>query len=97
MITITKKDLSFSVAEITGCKKNEALQMVDSLFTVMRETLTEDNRIEVRGFGVFQVKNTRPKPAARNPRTGETIYVPERRKTLFKPGKDLKEALHQPR
>lgn len=71
--------------------------MVDSLFVAMRDSLIEGNRIEIRGFGVFQVKDTRPKPAARNPRTGEIIYVPARRKTHFKPGRLLKEALHQRR
>ena len=71
--------------------------MVESLFNAMRDSLIEGNRIEVRGFGVFQVKDTRPKPAARNPRTGEIIYVPARRKTHFKPGRLLKEALHRTR
>lgn len=71
--------------------------MVDSLFESMRETLIEGNRIEIRGFGVLEVKNTKPKPAARNPRTGEVVYVPARRKTHFKPGKQLKEALHNVR
>ena len=71
--------------------------MVDSLFGAMRDSLIDGNRIEIRGFGVFQVKNTRPKPAARNPRTGDIIYVPARRKTHFKPGRLLKEALHQAR
>ena len=71
--------------------------MVDSLFVAMRDSLIQGNRIEIRGFGVFQVKDTRPKPAARNPRTGEIIYVPARRKTHFKPGQLLKEALHKTR
>jgi len=70
--------------------------MVDSIFKAMRESLIAGDRIEIRGFGVFQVKDTKPKPAARNPRTGEIIYVPARRKTHFKPGKLLKEALHKP-
>ncbi|HIG52747.1 MAG TPA: integration host factor subunit beta [Candidatus Latescibacteria bacterium] len=94
MATITKKDLARSVADAIGCKNNLTLQMVDSLFEAMRETLIEGNRIEIRGFGVLEVKNTKPKPAARNPRTGEVVYVPARRKTHFKPGKQLKEALH---
>ena len=68
--------------------------MVDSLFEAMRDALIDGNRIEIRGFGVLEVKNTKPKPAARNPRTGEIVYVPARRKTHFKPGKQLKEALH---
>ena len=95
MSTITKKDLALLVSLSTGCKKNLAAKMVDSLFVAMRDSLIEGNRIEIRGFGVFQVKDTRPKPAARNPRTGEIIYVPARRKTHFKPGRLLKEALHE--
>ena len=97
MPTITKKELALLVSNHAGCKKNLAAKMVDSLFGAMRDSLIEGNRIEIRGFGVFQVKDTRPKPAARNPRTGEIIYVPARRKTHFKPGRLLKEALHQPR
>ena len=97
MSTITKKDLALLVSRSTGCKKNLAAKMVDGLFVAMRDSLIQGNRIEIRGFGVFQVKDTRPKPAARNPRTGEIIYVPARRKTHFKPGRLLKEALHQTR
>ena len=97
MATITKKDLALLVSCSSECRKNQATRMVDSLFTAMRESLIQGNRIEIRGFGVFQVKDTRPKPAARNPRTGEVIYVPARRKTHFKPGRLLKEALHHPR
>ena len=97
METITKKDLAFSVAEATGCKKIQAAQMVDRLFEGMRENLTKGNRIEVRGFGVLNTKTTKANPAARNPSTGETIYAPAKRKTHFKPGRLLKEALHQPR
>ena len=69
--------------------------MVNSLFNIVREQLIEGNRIEVRGFGVLDTKATKPKPAARNPKTGEVIYVPAKRKTHFKPGKELKEALHR--
>ena len=95
--TITKKELTLLVSDHANCKKNLAAKMVESLFNAMRDSLIEGNRIEVRGFGVFQVKDTRPKPAARNPRTGEIIYVPARRKTHFKPGRLLKEALHKTR
>ena len=95
MATITKKDLARSVADAIGCKNNITLQMVDSLFEAMRETLIEGNRIDIRGCGVLEVKDTKPKPAARNPRTGEVVYVPARRKTHFKPGGMPKQALHQ--
>lgn len=95
-MTTTKKDLAIQVAKETGCKKTLAAEMVDCVFNSMRESLIQGDRIEIRGFGVFQVKDTRPKPAARNPRTGDVIYVPARRKTHFKPGKLLKDALHKP-
>jgi len=95
-MTTTKKDLAIQVAKETGCKKSLASEMVDSIFNAMLDSLIEGDRIEIRGFGVFQVKDTRPKPAARNPRTGDVIYVPARRKTHFKPGKLLKDALHTP-
>ena len=94
--TITKRDLAQQVAQVLGVRKSTALDIADSLFTAMREQLIAGNRIEVRGFGVLEVKETRAKPNARNPRTGEIVYVPARRKAHFKPGKDLKDALHQP-
>ena len=93
--TMTKKDLAHQVAETTGTTRLLALSMVDELFTAMREKLIEGNRIEIRGFGVLETKPTKPKPAARNPRTGEIVYVPARRKTHFRPGKELKNALHE--
>ena len=96
MATTTKKELALKVSLETGCKKNLASKMVDTVFEAMRISLIEGKRIEIRGVGVFQVKETRPKPAARNPRTGQIIYVPARRKTHFRPGKLLKEELHRP-
>jgi integration host factor subunit beta len=93
-MTTTKKDLALEVAKDTSCEKSLAAKMVDSVFSAMRNSLVKGDRIEIRGFGVFQVKDTKPKPAARNPRTGDVIYVPARRKTHFKPGKLLKDALH---
>jgi len=97
LATITKKDLAQAVAEAIGARKLTALHMVDSLFATMREMLSDGQRIEIRGFGAFSVKATRPKPAARNPKTGEIVYVPARRKTHFKPGKLLQEAMHMSR
>ncbi|PSQ87987.1 MAG: hypothetical protein BRD30_07915 [Bacteroidetes bacterium QH_2_63_10] len=55
-----------------------------------------ERRIELRNFGVFEVKKTKAKPKARNPRTNETVFIPSRRKTHFKPSKRLKEALQVP-
>ena len=97
MGTVTKNDLAKAIAENIGCNRNLALQMVDSLFGAMREKLIEGDRIEIRDFGVFVVREVKAKPAARNPRTGERVYVPARRRAHFKPGKLLKEGLHKKR
>ena len=96
MHTVTKKELARTVAKAVSSRNNAAQEAVDALFSAMREELIKGNRIEVRGFGVLEVKEAKAKPAARNPRTGEVVYVPPRRKTHFKPGKELKEALHRP-
>lgn len=80
----------------TGVLVKQAKAAVDSLFSAMRESIIRGDRIEIRGFGVFAVKNTNPKPNARNPKTGERISVPARRKVSFKPGKLVKEALKKP-
>lgn len=96
-MTTTRKELVSGVSDALGLKKTDTYPIIDMLFEVMRENLVEGNRIEIRGFGAIEIKDTRPKEAARNPRTGATIAVPARRKARFKPGKILKEALRAQR
>ncbi len=99
MDTVTKKEVAKRVAQKLGQKIYITEEFVNAVFESLREILSEANpeiRIEIRDFGVFEVKETKPKPKARNPRTGEIIYVPARRKTHFKPGKLLKDILKQP-
>lgn len=91
--TITKKDVAKRTAKLVGERIYSTEKIVNGLFTALRQIMSEADpevRIEVRDFGVFEVKKTKPKPKARNPRTGEIIYVPARRKTHFKAGKLLK-------
>lgn len=99
METVTKKDVAKRTAKILNEKIYTTEKYVDTVFQVLREYLAEANpeiRIEIRDFGVFEIKKTKPKPKARNPRTGEVIYVPARRKTHFKAGKILKDVLKNP-
>ena len=99
MKTITKKDVAKRVASNLNEKIYSTERFVDAVFTAMREILVEADdeiRIEIRDFGVFEIKRTKAKPKARNPRSGEIIYVPARRKTHFKAGKIIKEALKRP-
>jgi integration host factor subunit beta len=98
-ITITKKDITKRVARQVDVKLPLAEKAVTALFTVLREVMAEaqpEVRIEIRGFGVLEVKTTKAKRNARNPKTGEIVYVPQRRKTHFKPGKLLREKLKKP-
>ena len=99
MKTYIKKDLVDRVTERTGARQQDAARVVDALFTSLREILAEaapECRVEIRDFGVFEVKMTKAKPKARNPRTNEVFFVPPRRKTHFRPGKVLKESLREP-
>jgi len=94
--TFTRKDIESKIGnKLIGKKLTEKI-IVDSFFESIREMLTDADpliRIEIRDFGVFEVKKTKPKPKARNIKTGEFIYVPGRRKIHFRPGKILKDFL----
>ena len=97
--TLTKKDVARRVAALQEEPLYRAEPWVNAVFDALRELMVEADpevRIEVRDFGVFEVKRTKAKPKARNPRTNETVFIPSRRKTHFKPSKLLREALQTP-
>src|SRR3990172_8583232 len=100
MTTYIKKHLIEKTAEKSGLEIREAARVVNALFVSLREMMTEgplECRIEIRNFGVFEVKKTAAKPKARNPKKpDQVIYIPPRRKTLFRPGRLLKSYLQQP-
>ena len=76
--------------EETRLKKAQAVRAVDALFDALREAMVTGERIEFRGFGVFQVK-PRKRGFGRNPRTGKEVRIPPGRTVRFKPGKDLRD------
>ena len=97
--TLTKKDVARRVAEIRGEPISKSEPWVDAVIEALREMMIEADpevRIELRNFGVFEVKKTKAKPKARNPKTNETVFIPARRKTHFKPSKLMKEELQKP-
>ena len=97
--TFTKKDIVRQVAEAHRANLNVSAIWVDEVFTAVRNimmTADPELRIEIRDFGVLEVKPTKSKPKACNPKSGEIIFVPSRRKTHFKPSKLLKSFLSQP-
>lgn len=96
MATVTKAELTDILAHDLGLTRTLAHKAVEVFFEAIREAILRGDRIEVRGFGAWTVKATNSKPNARNPRTGEVVVVPARRKVRFKPGQIIKEALTRP-
>ena len=94
--TFTRKDITRKVTERLDVHIQDADLYVDGVIAAMRELLMSADpevRLEIRDFGVFEVKLTKAKPRARNPKTGARIFVPARRKSHFKPSKLLKSFL----
>ena len=67
----------------------EISKLIDIIYNSIKKGLKADKRIELRGFGTFFVKKIKEKHSARNPKTGELIYVPEKNKVRFKASKKL--------
>lgn len=88
---MTKSGLIERVAEQTPhISKKDTEVVVNTIFDSMTEALRNGERIEIRGFGSFQVK-VREAREGRNPKTGEEVHIPAKRTPFFKVGKDLKE------
>jgi len=86
---MTKADLVKEVSKSTGVTKKDAAIVLDSLLIAISDALVEGERIEIRGFGTFNVK-TREVREGRNPKTGETVQIPQRRVPCFKFSRELK-------
>src|SRR5260370_743583 len=81
-------DTSLTMSKIADITKVKAEVAVGAVFDAMRTSMQRGERIELRGFGVFQVK-PRKRGIGRNPRTGKEVRIPPGRTIRFKPGKDL--------
>lgn len=90
---MTKKEIVKTISDETGLNQQQIKQVVQKTFDSIVQTLVEEGRIELRNFGVFQV---RPRAArkARNPRTGRQVEVPEKFVVSFKPGKVMEERVN---
>jgi DNA-binding protein HU-beta len=84
-----KADIVNRVAELSNIPRVKAVQAVDTILESMKSALCAGKRIELRGFGVFQVRD-RKKGVGRNPKTGVEVAITPGRTVRFKPGKDLK-------
>lgn len=91
---MTKKEIVKTISEEIGLTQLKTKEIVQKTFDAIVETLVEERRIELRNFGVFEVKE-RAARKARNPRTGQRVDVPEKFVVTFKPGKEMEEKVRQ--
>ncbi len=89
MATVTKQDLVYRISERTGQKRNVTKTLIQELLDEIIRELEGGNRLEFREFGVFELKE-RAARKARNPQTGESVYVPAKLVVHFKPGRKMK-------
>ncbi len=86
---MVKQDIVNEVANRTGLSKTRAEIAVEAVFETMKQAMEQGQRIELRGFGVFNIR-PRKTGIGRNPRTGQEVIIPPAKVVRFKPGKDLK-------
>jgi nucleoid DNA-binding protein len=85
---MTKRDIVRSISEQLGLSQLQTRQVVQRTFEEIINTLAREGRIELRNFGVFEVKRRKGR-LGRNPKTGDPVEVPERVIVRFKPGKEM--------
>ena len=85
-----KADLVDAIAGKSGAPKAQVQQLVEDVFELMADALSRGDKIDLRGFGTFSVRESAAR-TGRNPQTGEPIQIPARKTPAFKPGKELKD------
>jgi len=89
---VTKKEIVKEISEKLALTQLKVKDVVQMTFDAVIAALVKHGRIELRNFGVFEVKRREPRKA-RNPRTGEEVYVPAKNVVTFKPGKEMSEKI----
>ncbi len=87
---MNKTELIASVAEKSGLTKKDAERVINATFETITASLAEGNKVQLSGFGIFEVK-AREARVGRNPRTKEEIQIPASRQPAFKASKALKD------
>ena len=91
---MTKKEIVKKISEDIGLTQLKTKDIVQRTLDAIIHTLVSEGRIELRNFGVFEVKRRAPRKA-RNPRTGDKVYVPPKNVVTFKPGKEMEELVRK--
>src|SRR5260370_20843978 len=92
--TVTKKEIVKQISDRIGLTQLKTKDIVQQTFDAIVDTLIEVGRIELRNFGVFEVKQRKARKA-RNPRTVDKVDVPPKHVVTFKPGKEMEERVRQ--
>ena len=88
-----KSDLVDAIAGRAGVPKSQAQNIVEDVLELIAEGLTKGDKIDLRGFGTFSVRDSAAR-TGRNPQTGEPIQIPARKQPGFKPGKELRDRVN---
>jgi len=91
---VTKKEIVRTISEEIGLTQLKTKEIVQKTFDAIVRALVAEGRIELRNFGVFEVKRRAPRKA-RNPRTGDQVNVAEKYVVTFKPGKEMEEQVRE--
>ena len=91
---MTKADLVEEVSRVTELTRKDSEVIVDTLFDSVIKALKTGDKLEVRGFGSFRVRQRNAR-VGRNPKTGEKVEVPAKRVPYFKPSKELKDLINE--
>ena len=89
---MTKKDIILRVSDETNLKQIDVKKVVQKTFDCIIEALARGEKIELRNFGVFKIKQRKSR-TGRNPRTGQVVPVPPRKVVVFKPGLEMKKKI----
>jgi len=91
---VTKKEIVRRISERAELTQLKTKEIVQWTFDAIIDTLIKDGRIELRNFGVFEVRRRKAR-RARNPRTNERVAVPEKNVVTFQPGKEMEERVRK--
>jgi nucleoid DNA-binding protein len=95
-VTLTKKDLAMRIADETGLACNDVQRILQKVLDYIIESLAKGEEVEFRNFGVFQIKERKPR-IGRNPNKPEHVVpIPARKVVKFKPGKIMKKLVTGP-
>lgn len=89
---VSKSDLADMIAQKAGLPKSKADNVVSMVFDTIQNSLQMGEKVSIVSFGTFEVRTSKGR-MGRNPKTGETIYIPEKKSVKFKAGKGLKESV----